>query len=82
VVSKTVLFGFDMEVFAVGVPYAYEPSRFSPFLKEILCLVYTDGNLRIEILRRPIVFTVLSSTLGERAKSKCLHFILQRDQIR
>lgn len=57
-VSKTVLSGFDMEVFAVGVPYAYEPSRFSPFLKERLCLVHADGNPRIEILRCPIVFTV------------------------
>ena len=49
--SKTVLlFGFDMEVFAVVVPYAYEPSRFSPFPKED-CASYTQmaGNLRMEV---------------------------------
>jgi hypothetical protein len=40
-VSKTGLFGFDTEVFAVVVPYAYEPSRFSPFLKED-CAPYTQ----------------------------------------
>ena len=27
-------FGFDMEILAVGVPYAYGSSRFSPFLNE------------------------------------------------
>jgi hypothetical protein len=38
-------FYFVMEVFAVVVPYAYEPSRFSPFLKED-CASYTRMAIR------------------------------------
>lgn len=76
--SKTCCYG---SFCCVGIPaYAYEPSHFSPFLKGACAsyLVHTDGNLRIEILRRPIVFT-----LGKRAKSDVyIHSTARSDKIR
>lgn len=62
--GKTVFsFGFDMEVFAVGVPNAYEPWRFSPFPNKKLCFLEHADEQRIKMLRRLIV---LQDTVGVR----------------
>jgi hypothetical protein len=57
-----------MEGFGVVVPYAYEFSRFSPFLKQDCA---DDGNLRIEVLydKLPKIISVPLFTVAVKAHS-------------